>query len=397
MNESVRLLCDIAAKDKKLIIGLMSGTSLDGLDIALCEISGTGAQTELSLREFTTITYPNDVSERVKPIVSVQEVSLEKVCLINSWLGDYHADLIIEALQEWEMEPAEIDCIASHGQTIYHAPITHHQEKSMPNATLQIGDGDHIARKTGILTLSDFRQKHTAAGGEGAPMVAVTDEMLYSDTQQSRLLLNIGGIANFTYLPSVKSEEEPVTTDIGPGNTLIDQCMYILFNEPYDKDGKVAGTGTVHPELLKVLLDDPFFELPVPRTTGPELFNMAWVRRHQQKAGIEDVADEDMVATLTWLSAQTIVNAIGNVCGEDHPEVYLSGGGMHNSQLVGWIEELLEQPTHSFEEIGFNPDAKEAVCFAVLANEALSGNAFTINPKQNAGRQVNFGKISLPV
>lgn len=397
MNESVRLLCDIAAKDKKLIIGLMSGTSLDGLDIALCEISGTGAQTKLALREFKTIVYPSEVSERLKPIVSVEDVSLEKVCLLNSWLGDYHADLIIEALQDWQMEPAAIDCIASHGQTIYHAPITHHQKKSMPNATLQIGDGDHIARKTGILTLSDFRQKHTAAGGEGAPMVAVTDEMLYSDSQQSRLLLNIGGIANFTYLPLAKSEQGAITTDIGPGNTLVDQCMYMLFDAPYDKDGEVAGKGTVQPKLLKTLLEDPFFELPVPRTTGPELFNMAWVHRHQQKAGIKEVGDEDMVATLTWLSAQAIVNTIRDVCGEDRPEVYLSGGGMHNLQLVSWIEELLEQLTHSFEEIGFNADAKEAVCFAVLANEALSGNAFTISPKQNAGRQVNFGKISLPV
>lgn len=397
MNDSIRLLADIADKETKYIIGLMSGTSLDGLDIALCKISGLGAQTKIELTEFKTVAYPKGVAERLKPIVSVEEVSLQKVCMLNSWLGNYHADLILDALQHWKIEPAEVDCIASHGQTIYHAPITHHRENGMPNATLQIGDGDHIARKTGILTLSDFRQKHTAAGGEGAPMVAVTDAILYADAKQSRLLLNIGGIANFTYVPASEQEMETITTDIGPGNTLIDQSMQALFDKPFDEGGKVAASGSVQPELLKVLLDDPFFDLPMPRTTGPERFNMTWVRQRMKEAEINNIANPDMVATLTWLSAQSIADAIQELANGDQPEVYLSGGGMHNPQLVAWIEELLQRPTHSFEEIGFNPDAKEAVCFAILANEALSGEAFTIKPKQNAGRRVNFGKISLPV
>lgn len=397
MNDSIRLLADIAAKNTKYIIGLMSGTSLDGLDIALCKISGTGTQTEVELTNFKTVPYSTEVATRLKTIVSVDDVSLQNVCVINSWLGDYHADLILDALQEWAIEPGRIDCIASHGQTIYHAPITHHQENGMPNSTLQIGDGDHIARKTGILTLSDFRQKHTAAGGEGAPMVAVTDAILYTDAKQSRLLLNIGGIANFTYVPAKEKGSEAFTTDIGPGNTLIDQSMQALFNQPFDKGGKIAARGTVRPDLLKALLDDPFFDLSMPRTTGPELFNMAWVRQRMEETGISGVDDEDMVATLTWLSAQTIADAIHDVWEGDQSDVYLSGGGMHNPQLVQWIEQLLEQSTHSFAEIGFDPDAKEAVCFAILANEALSGEAFTINPKQNAGRRANFGKISLPV
>ena len=397
MNDSIRLLADTAAKKTKFIIGLMSGTSLDGLDIALCKISGTGSQTEVKLSQFKTIAYPQDVTKRLKSIVSVENISLQKLCMLNAWLGDYHADLILDALQEWEIEPGRVDCIASHGQSVYHAPMSYHKENGMPNATLQIGDGDHIARKTGILTLSDFRQKHTAAGGEGAPMVAVTDTILYADVKQPRLLLNIGGIANFTYLPAGEQKAKASTTDIGPGNTLIDQSMQALFGEPYDEGGKVAASGTVHPELLKRLLDDPFFSIPMPRTTGPELFNLDWVRRHMQEAGIEDIADEDMVATLTWLSAQAIVDAIFEIANGEQPDVYLSGGGMHNPQLVQWIEQLLERPTYSFEEIGFDPDAKEAVCFAILANETLSGEAFTITPKQNAGRRVNFGKISLPV
>lgn len=396
MNHSIRQLADIAAKQEKLIIGLMSGTSLDGLDIALCKISGTGPETKVTLQSFKTVPYPIDIAERLQSIASQEKPKLQKVTLLNSFLGDYHADLILETLLEWEIEPADIDCIASHGQTIYHAPKSRHGQHAMPHATLQIGDGDHIARKTGILTISDFRQKHTAAGGEGAPMVALIDELLFRDATQSRVLLNIGGIANFTYLPAGNLECDPVTTDVGPGNVLVNRAMQQLYNRPFDKNGETAARGAVQPDLMKQMLDEDFFSLPVPKTTGPELFNWDWVQDQVKKVR-ENIADADLVATLTWLTAQSISDLIREVRENENPEVYLSGGGMHNTQLVKWIEQLLERPVHSFEEIGFLPDAKEAVCFAVLGNELLSGEAFTINPKQNTGRRVNFGKISLPV
>jgi anhydro-N-acetylmuramic acid kinase len=397
MNDSIELLTQIAGKNQKLIIGLMSGTSLDGLDIALCKISGAGKQTKLELQAFKTASYSEQLIRELKEITSREQVSLQKVCVLHSRLGFYHADLILEALRDWDMEPSEVDCIASHGHSIYHSPASRHQQPSRPNATLQIIDGDHIARGTGILTISDFRQKHTAAGGEGAPMVALVDEMLFADETESRILLNIGGIANFTYLPALNVDGEPITTDTGPGNTLIDHAMHESFNKPYDKDGMIARKGSVNPNLLKVLLNDAFFSRPLPRTTGPELFNLQWVKKRQQEAAIQDLPPENMIATLTWLSAQSIVDTIQKACGVNRPEIYLSGGGMHNAQLIEWIEKLYGQTTHSFAEIGFNPDAKEAACFAVLANEMLSGRSFTINPKNNAGRQVNFGKISLPV
>jgi anhydro-N-acetylmuramic acid kinase len=396
MNDSIEHLAQIAAKEQKLMIGLMSGTSLDGLDIALCSVTGTGKATTTELHRFQTADHPEKVTKELKEVVSRESVSLQKVCLLHSWLGNYHADLILQALADWDIEPGEIDCIASHGQSIYHAPARYHQQDGRPDATLQIIDGDHIARNTGILTVSDFRQKHTAAGGEGAPLTALTDAMLYGDDRESRLLLNIGGIANFTFLPAGE-EENTLTTDAGPGNTLINQAMQQRFDKPYDEDGATARRGTVHPQLLQALLEDSFFSHPMPRTTGPELFNMQWVRRQQQRVGIHDIADENLVATLTWLSAQAIADAVLEAADSRQPEIYLSGGGMHNTQLVEWIERLLDQPTHSFADIGFNPDAKEAVCFAVLANEMLSGRAFTINPKQKVGRRVNFGKISLPV
>jgi anhydro-N-acetylmuramic acid kinase len=397
MNDSIRHLCQIADKQQKLIIGLMSGTSMDGLDIALCRISGTGEITQLELQAFETVDYPDEIFRDLREIVSREQVSLQKICLLNSVLGNYHADLILESLEKWNIEAADIDCIASHGQSIYHLPASRDQFKNQPNATLQIIDGDHIARRTGILTISDFRQKHTAAGGEGAPLAALVDELLFAHPAEPRILLNIGGIANFTYVQPQGERNPSITTDTGPGNTLINQAMQELFDKPFDKDGMTARRGSVYAQLLKALLDEPFFSQHLPRTTGPELFNLQWVQKKQQETGAQKISGEDLIATLTWLSAQTIANIIQKVDKSSHSEIYVSGGGMYNKQLIEWLEKLLESPVLSFEDIGFNPDAKEAACFAILANEMLSGTAFTIYPGNGAGRDVNFGKISLPV
>lgn len=399
MNPSLQRLSDIAAKPSRTVIGLMSGTSMDGLDIALCDITGHGEETKLGLRAFKTAPYPGWVKQMLGKLVSRPQISAEELTLAHSRLADFHAALVLEALREWEMEPADVDCIASHGQTLYHAPRTKHGRDDMPNATLQIVDGDHIARKTGILTVSDFRQKHTAAGGEGAPMVVFAERLLFRDPRADRILLNIGGIANLTLLPKKGDGKEILSTDTGPGNTLINAAMREFFDEDMDKDGRRAAEGSVHPQLLKHLLGHPFFRLETPKTTGPEMFHMDWVRRSLYETASDDISREDLIATLTWFSAQTVADTIrGLEEGSDIPEIYLSGGGMHNSQLVAWLGELLDgAELHSFEEIGFDPGAKEAACFAVLANETLAGEGFLVNPKENTGRRVNFGKISLPV
>ncbi len=399
MNPSLQRLSDIAAKPSRTVVGLMSGTSMDGLDIALCDIRGHGKETRMDLRAFQTVSYPQWVRQMLGKLVSSEQISAEELTLAHSRLGDFCADLVLEALRQWEVEPVDVDCIASHGQTLYHAPRTKHGRDDMPNATLQIVDGDHIARKTGILTLSDFRQKHTAAGGEGAPMVVFAEQLLFRDPRADRILLNIGGIANLTLLPKKGDDGEAIATDTGPGNTLINAAMRELFGEDMDRDGQTAVEGSVHPQLLKHLLRHPFFRLEMPKTTGPEMFNMHWVRKSMYETASDDISREDLVATLSWLTAQTIADAIQELSdNSDLPEIYLSGGGMHNSQLVAWLGELLEdEELHSFEEIGFDPDAKEAACFAVLANEMLAGEGFLIHPKENTGRRVNFGKISLPV
>jgi anhydro-N-acetylmuramic acid kinase len=375
----------------------MSGTSLDGLDIAACSISGSGIHTEAELLHFETHPYPKDLKEHLKNIASVPTVSLEEVCLMHSRLGNYHGELILASLEKWGIPPSDVDCIASHGQTIYHAPKNQHLQEEMPNATLQIGDGDHIARATGILTISDFRQKHTAAGGEGAPMASFTDRLLYTHETQNRILLNIGGIANFTFLPARNNtNRHPITADTGPGNTLIDAAMQKLFKKEFDQDGAIAAEGAVVTEALKVLKSDPYFRRPVPKTTGPEVFNLKWVYNQFETAGIGEIDPKSFVATLTRLTAETIADSILNAVNlAEHPVIYASGGGVHNLTLFGWLKDLLPDLSfRGFEHIGPKPDAKEAFLFAILANEMLSGQGFVL--ATNRSEKVNFGKISFP-
>lgn len=376
----------------------MSGTSLDGLDIALCNIRHSGDKTEVEVSNFETFPYDEKTRKQLKEITSVQQVSLEQVCILNAWLGDLHGELILKALNKWNRRANDIDCIASHGQTIYHAPRNQHLLEDKPNATLQVGDGDHIASRTGILTISDFRQKHTAAGGEGAPMAALVDEMLFRDAEQNRILLNIGGIANLTWLPAGKNSNQTVlTTDTGPGNTLIDAAVQKYFAKNYDKDAKIAEAGKVDRDLLNALKEHSYFKLPWPKTTGPEVFNLSWVLETLSSMQIAVPEPEDLIATLTRLSAETIAEAIHKLEHSDEAvHIYVSGGGIHNPMLMKWLKDHLPgYKINNFKKLGFDPDAKEAVIFAVLANETLAGKGFKMSGPPDIIERVNFGKISL--
>lgn len=385
-----------------MVIGLMSGTSLDGLDIALCEIKGSGQETEVSLLKFITKPYLKKDREKLRKVTSVDQVSLKDLCYVHTWLGQLHADMIIEALFEWDIKPEKVDCIGSHGQTIYHLPNRDLNGGDTPmNSTLQIGDGDHIAVNTGILTISDFRQKHTAYGGEGAPMAPLVDEWLFTDRKEHRILLNIGGIANYTFMPAAEVKDlQKFSTDTGPGNTLIDAVMKSRFDKPFDKGGKIAASGNVIKPLLKMMLKDEWFKSEEEKSTGPEYFNLKWIKEKEEMAGFSgsDISDKDMVATVTELTARTIAGSIQNHTPEGLPMViYPSGGGAHNRYLMKRIESYLDPiEVRPFTELRFSPDAKEAVIFAVLANETLAGFGFNFNTKYGSDQNVHFGKISFP-
>lgn len=392
MNTNISRLYEISRKAERLIIGLMSGTSVDGLDVALCRFSGTGMDSRIELLAFETVPYEEDYKAEISSVFSKRNVDLEKVCLLNGWIAQKHAGMIGLCLQKWGRTAAEIDLVASHGQSIFHAPKSLHKQAKFSNATLQIGDGDHLAVETGIITLSDFRQKHVAAGGEGAPLAAYGDFLIFSKKNENRIMLNIGGIANFTYLPGNLNADEVFCSDTGPGNTLMDAFIQKHYPGKYfDENSAVASKGTVQAALLKTLKDHPFFQQSFPKTTGPELFNLAYL----DNAGI---SNEDTMATLNRFSAETITEAIKAVTKDGSGfHFYVSGGGMHNPLLMKNIAELLPGCTFkSTKELHINPDAKEAVLFAVLANEAVCGGTVSFGKGRNGIPNVSMGKISFP-
>ena len=401
MHQNIKNLYAIANKPTRKVIGLMSGTSMDGLDIALCEISGAGSSLQLKLIQAATVSYKEDARQNILSIFSKETVSLEKLCLIHPWLGKLHAKMILETLKAWGISPTEIDLIASHGQTIYHAPKSLHPNDSFGSATLQIGEADHIAVDTGIITVSDFRQKHIAAGGEGAPLSVYGDYMLFASKTENRILLNIGGISNFTYLPAGSNLNTILSSDTGPGNTIMDAYIRAHFNQAYDKDAAIAKKGVVHQELLNALKANAFFSLPFPKTVGPELFNLEYLKQAQIQSNTTNLAKEVIVATLNLFTAETIAEAIMQVIGNlqdvsSMNVLYISGGGMHNPILLAHLSNLLAGiKVLSLDELGFNPDAKEAILFALLANEAVAGEAMQIG--WNATKKpITMGKISFP-
>jgi anhydro-N-acetylmuramic acid kinase len=396
MNNNIRKLHAMATSDHRIIIGLMSGTSLDGLDIALCKISGSGISTKVSLEAFQTIDYGEDIKNKIKEIFAKDTINFPYLAMLNEWIGLLHGDMINSFLKNHKIESAYIDAIASHGQTVMHAPKHQHQKEGFPNATLQIGDGDHIAVNTGIITLSDFRQKHLAAGGEGAPLAVYGDYLIFSQAGEDRIMLNMGGIGNFTYLPGDGDASKVFVTDTGPGNTLMDAFMKTHYHMPYDKNAEIASKGKINSRLLASLKSHYFFSLKYPKTTGPEVFNLQYVQQALESEMFNDIALEDIMATLNRLSAETITDAIRDVIGTQHFQLYMSGGGAHNPLLVNTMKRLLPDCTfHLSDELGISGDAKEAVLFAVLANETIAGNPVNFGERKGVP-SVCMGKISFP-
>ncbi|RME65785.1 MAG: anhydro-N-acetylmuramic acid kinase [Alphaproteobacteria bacterium] len=397
MHPHIQALYDIAAKPQRLIVGLMSGTSLDGLDVALCRVAGAGLQTRVELAAFATIAYDAAYRQRVKAIFSRRQVDLEDVCLMNAWIGRAHGAMILDCLRRWSVAPASVDLIASHGQTIYHSPRTQHGRADYPNATLQIGDGDHVAVTTGIVTISDFRQKHIAAGGEGAPLAVYGDYLIFSSAGENRIMLNMGGIANLTYLPKTRDAAAVFSADIGPGNTLMDAYVQAHFpGRTYDADAAIAGAGTVCAPLLAALKRHPFFDRPLPKTTGPELFNLDYLHAAQEASATQALAPSDVMATLNRFSADMIVRALHDCAARLGPyRIYASGGGVHNPLLMRNIQaQLPDIDIGSTAALGIDPDAKEAVLFALLANECVAGGKMAFGNRREGIPSVTMGKIS---
>ena len=380
MNKRFKQIYELSGKPIRRVIGLMSGTSLDGLDIAYCHCSEQG----LEVKEYLTVPYDEKIRSLLVSVQSKEQVPLGSLCILNTKLAHSYAAFIRMALQKWNLGHEDVDFIGSHGQTVFHFPT---KERT---ATLQIVDGDQLAVASGLPVVSDFRQKHTAVGGEGAPLVSLMDEALFRDANIARMLLNLGGIANLSWLPSINSGFEVVSSDTGPANTLINEAMTLYFGKEYDKDGEVARQGQVDNEFVKALLCDDFFKKKFPKSTGQEMFNLGYIHHQMQSLGV-NLQPKDLVATLTQFTVESVALAMKKISNNVSFELYVSGGGLYNTMIMEGIRAYFpNSPQRNFDELGIPSDAKEAALIAFLADGMIVGKKFLVN-----NREVSLGKLSL--
>lgn len=394
------LLASLSKKPTRKIIGLMSGTSADSIDAVLVEVKGTGPGMVVKCRGFHKAPYPEDVRLGIFELFSPRTGTVDKICRMNFLLGELFAEAALALCQRLGIEIQEIDLIASHGQTIHHLP-PHSDVRRVQGSTLQIGEAAIIAERTGVLTVADFHPADMAVGGQGAPLVAYADYVLFSDKTKSRAIVNIGGIANVTMIPAGAREDDIIAFDTGPGNMVIDGIVRHITHgkQQYDIDGQIAAQGTVDEVLLSELLSHPFFNRKPPKTTGREEFGEDFVLSVIQGGRDKSIAHEDLVATVTALTAASIAKSLIESIPHDlmPEEVILSGGGSHNPVLVGMLKSRLARcKILRVEDFGILSEAKEGIAFAILANETIFGKPSNLPAATGATRKVILGKIILP-
>ena len=407
---------ELLKKNKKFVIGLMSGTSVDGIDAAIVEITGDGLETEVDLIAFETVPFPSGVPQRILALCQPDTGRVDDICEMNFYIGYLFAEAVKHILQKSGISANDIDLIGSHGQTIHHLPgdpNTIHPSplppfQSLPTArnikkpsTLQIGEPAVIAHETGIPTIADFRVADMAAGGQGAPLVSYPDYLLFHNTTKTVGLLNIGGIANLTVLPANGTFDAVCAADTGPGNMCIDAVITEITQgtERYDQTGQRAAQGTPHQPLINEWLKHPFFHLPPPKTTGREMFGHTYAMECLAACRPHQLSDNDCIATLTELTVQTITGYIAQSITEQNPidVLYVSGGGVHNQTIMRRLGELLSDTSvEPVDNSGISADAKEAIAFAILANETLHGNAGNLPSATGASTRKILGKFVLP-
>lgn len=382
-------LSEKAGKECRRVVGLISGTSADGVDAALVELRGSGANLRCSPLAFETLRWPEVVRQGVLDLCE-DRAGIDQLCQANAQLGALFAEAALAVIARAGYKPEEIDLIGSHGQTVRHLP------GGDPPSTLQIGDASVIAQRTGIVTVADFRTADMAVGGQGAPLVPLVDWLLFGHEEQSRVLLNIGGISNVTIVPAGASIEGICAFDTGPGNMLIDAAVERATGgrECFDRDGARAARGAVDQALLSRLMAHPYLQREPPKSTGREEFGTAFL---EEVTGRTSSDPDDLIATLTEFSALSIAEGIGRAVSKPVAEVWVAGGGVHNVHLLERLRRAMPD-THveSLRGLGIDPDAREAISFAVLANETLVGHAGNVPAATGAQRPVVLGKIALP-
>jgi anhydro-N-acetylmuramic acid kinase len=382
--------------ERRITAGIMTGTSLDGVDVALVDVTGSGRDVRLEVLHHAVFPLPTDLKADLEAAMTAAGPSRHQnparvIGSLDARLAALYAACTREALREAGLPSGHLGLVGSHGQTLWHAP------DADPPYTLQAGNPSMLAHLLGVPVVGDFRVGDVALGGQGAPLVPYVDWCLYTHPTEYRILLNLGGMANMTLLPPNAERGAVKAFDTGPANRLIDGAMQRLFNVPFDEGGAKAAAGRPDGTLLAAWLDHPWFHLAPPKSTGRELFSDAYLDDLLAQARTAGLSPEDTVATLTALTVESIARAIRDHAPHaDH--LYISGGGAHNRTLVAGLRQSpalnhtsRKHPlrTGPLSELGADVDAKEAVCFAVLAHEAWNGVA-TGMPSVTGARGVAF-------
>jgi anhydro-N-acetylmuramic acid kinase len=381
-----------------LVIGLISGTSADGVDAALVHIEGGTRAIQLHLLAFHTLPFPAGMREAILAASDPRTGTVDLLCRLNVALGEVFAEAALEVSRRAGISIGEVALIGSHGQTVQHLPEPSPLGGYPICATLQLGEPSVIAERTGVMTVADFRPRDMAAGGEGAPLAPYVHYVLFGDVQRPRVVHNIGGISNVTVLPAGGSLVDVLAFDTGPGNMPIDGAISFLTRgqQLFDKDGVRARRGRVHQPLVDELRAHPFFDRHPPKSTGREAFGAVFLDHVLARGGELGVTGDDLIATLTALTVTTIADAYRNFVLPYHSAVesILCGGGSRNPILTSWLQRELHEVTWRVcDDFGISADALEAVIFAVLAHETVCGCCTNVPSATGAEREVILGKV----
>lgn len=379
------------------IIGLMSGTSADGVDVAVVDLQSPVAATRLRLVAFETVPYAPQTRHLILSYLNAHNISAAEISQLNFLIGELFADAVLATCRRHRIPLRSVNLIGSHGQTVYHQSVKSAFGGRRISSTLQLGEAAVIAERTGITTISDFRVRDMAAGGNGAPLLPYVDYILLRHPRKHRIALNIGGIANLTFLPRHCRREQLLAFDTGPGNMMLDAALTLRSRGKlkWDKGGRIASRGQVNAPLLTALLEHPFYRQRPPKAAGREQFGIEYTVETLRRLKSEPV--ENVLATLTELTAQTIVNAIGRYLptGKSLDELIVSGGGAKNIFLMSRLQSLLPcARVVTATEMGIDSDAKEAIAFAILAHETWRHRPANVPSVTGARHPVVLGKIT---
>jgi anhydro-N-acetylmuramic acid kinase len=389
-----RTLRDYRARAEHRIVGLMTGTSADAIDAALVRFRGLGMESTHEVEAYCESALEPALRSEILQVAAAETLAPERLMRLDAALGERHAAVVLELLAEAGRAPDEIDAIGMHGQTVRHVPRANGQGRAL---TLQLGSAAVVAERTGIAVVSDFRSRDTAAGGEGAPLVPLVDAWLFRSPAESRVMLNLGGMANATYLPREGGLEAVLGFDTGPGNALLDALVSSGTTASlFDAGGAMAARGRVSARMLAECLDDPFFRQPPPRSTGRERFGRAYAQALRERGVASGMSEEDVLATAVALTAAAVAQAIEQFLparGVD--AVYASGGGVRNATLMRALAERLAPiPVRPLEVLGVNASGKEALAFAFLAHQTLAGLPGNVPGATGAARAGVLGHVT---